>query len=416
MYKQEKDSIDMSPPSMSQELHAFERQLDLWTQSPLWLRFSKNLERCYVEEEHDRRARDFLISGVIAFAMYATFLGNDFLFRREDFALAIFIRLVCVCGVAAVVLRLMYKTSSIRLKEWIMSGLVLYTIFMSAVLLHVSQDKYTHIDALMFGFFPMVGNILFRLSFPYALFTSLVSTIIMMWFFIQEPLSLAGMDVLASIMFFCTTGLSLIANHRVERSQRRFWLLRYRQRLLLKREQVDGERLAYDTERDALTNAFNRRYFMSYMERKWFDLIKNSDFSVIMIDVDYFKKYNDFYGHIQGDMCLKKISKALQDALGTMSGMVVRYGGEEFLILLESASNKQVKVCVDRICSNVRALNIPHQNSSIANYVTVSVGSACYKLDKHANIADLVRDSDVALYTAKDNGRDCSYIISEGGF
>ena len=336
------------------------------------LMFPDALETRYVEEARVSRTRGLLYSGIFAFVMYATFLISDTIHRSEDLALAAMLRLGGVCVVAMLVL-----------------PLVINTMLVSAILLQLSRTELSHVDTLLFGFFPMVGNILFRLRFLQALTASLTCTLIMAGVIALEPAGQEGLELLAMVIFASTTGLSLLANHQLEYNQRQVWLLRQRERLLLEEKRAAGQRLTREANCDALTGVYNRRHLERDLAQRWADLTREDGLAILMVDVDHFKAYNDHHGHVEGDHCLQQVAGALQAGIGPQPGMVVRYGGEEFLVLLESVTERQLRACAERIRRKVRALKLIHPDSSVAKVLTVSVGAVSYKAEQHTNLTDL---------------------------
>lgn len=397
-----------SAPLTPADVLLVEVALESWRPLSLRLRFPATLEHRYQEQERESRTRMFFLSGIVVFLMYATFLINDAIYRSEDLPLAMLIRLLGVCSVAALVLPWVRRVESMALKEWLMTGLVVNAILVSAVLLQLSRTETSYMDTLLFGFFPLVANIVFRLRFPYALGGSALCSVIMLVVVVREPPSLDGLEFLALVIFVCITGLSLLANHQLEQQERRVWLLRCREQHRLSEHRKSGDKLTQEVTHDVLTEVYNRRYFDHYLVHQWPVLTQQQNLAFIMVDIDHFKDYNDHYGHVQGDICLTQVAAALQGAIGSQRGMVVRYGGEEFLVLLESVSQQQVRGCAERIRRRIRALELVHRRSPVARVVTVSVGAACYHPSRHTSATDLVREADDALYAAKHQGRDRS--------
>jgi diguanylate cyclase (GGDEF)-like protein len=179
---------------------------------------------------------------------------------------------------------------------------------------------------------------------------------------------------------------------------------RVRTHLTLKR-QSDAMRELMLT--DALTGVANRRSFNDALDNEWRRCARaHAPLSVIMIDIDHFKLYNDAYGHQAGDICLRQVANAMVRCAGRTPDLLARYGGEEFVILLPQASEEGAETVAQRILSAVRELAIPHRMSSAANIVTVSLGVATIVPSEGNCDADtLVRAADSALYQAKKDGR-----------
>jgi diguanylate cyclase (GGDEF)-like protein len=157
--------------------------------------------------------------------------------------------------------------------------------------------------------------------------------------------------------------------------------------------------------RDALTGIGNRRLFERMLKRDWNKHARSgTPLSIALIDVDYFKPFNDHYGHPAGDDCLRLIAQALQDSLQREGDLVARYGGEEFIALLDCGS-EGARHMADRMRRNVEALGKPHAFSKASSVVTISIGVATIENTRSQNFAELVAVADKALYEAKARGR-----------
>ncbi len=157
---------------------------------------------------------------------------------------------------------------------------------------------------------------------------------------------------------------------------------------------------------DGLTQVSNRRFFDERLDQEWRRLARSGEpLSLILCDVDYFKKYNDTYGHLAGDACLQQVAKALQLAVKRPADVVARYGGEEFVIILPETGAAGALHVADQILRQVSSLRIPHRSSDIADHVTVSVGVATTIPSIDMVPSQLVQKADESLYNAKQNGR-----------
>lgn len=169
----------------------------------------------------------------------------------------------------------------------------------------------------------------------------------------------------------------------------------------LHRAKVNMELLAH---RDALTGLVNRRGFDNAIQLE-FDKAKQdkSPLTLMMLDVDHFKKFNDHYGHQAGDDCLKLIAKQLKKALCRERDIIARYGGEEFAMILPDTTLENAQVVAQRVIDCVAEAQIPHEHSDTASNVTVSGGMV--QLGEHASVKELIEDADQRLYQAKEGGR-----------
>lgn len=158
---------------------------------------------------------------------------------------------------------------------------------------------------------------------------------------------------------------------------------------------------------DALTGIANRRHFHDVFDREWRRCRREGGpISVLMADVDYFKQYNDTYGHQKGDLCLASVASAFRSALQRGGDFVARYGGEELVVVLPMTGAAHARAMAERLCAGVRALAIVHERSAAAPHVTISVGVATAEPGAEGTPETLVSAADDALYRAKRNGRD----------
>ncbi len=179
--------------------------------------------------------------------------------------------------------------------------------------------------------------------------------------------------------------------------------VRVRNHIELKQNRDALERLA---RLDGLTGLINRRSFDTAIDREWRRSLRTQQsISVIMMDVDFFKQFNDTYGHAHGDDCLKKVAAAAEGSLQRPADLVARYGGEEFVALLPDTTPDGAKAVADGIRTSVIALQIPHSESKASAYVTISAGFATTVATNSISPADLVEVADSCLYAAKKNGR-----------
>ncbi|MEA5507368.1 PleD family two-component system response regulator [Halotia wernerae UHCC 0503] len=158
---------------------------------------------------------------------------------------------------------------------------------------------------------------------------------------------------------------------------------------------------------DGLTQIANRRRFEEYCTQEWQRMAREQlPLSLILCDVDFFKSYNDNYGHQAGDRCLQEIGRAIQNTINRPADLVARYGGEEFAVILPATFIEGAIFLAETICSVVRTLAIPHRNSLVSSYVTVSIGVATEIPQPSSDFQTIIAVADRALYEAKTAGRD----------
>ena len=157
---------------------------------------------------------------------------------------------------------------------------------------------------------------------------------------------------------------------------------------------------------DGLTGVCNRRYFDEQLSREWGRAMRQgATLTLVLIDVDHFKLYNDHYGHQAGDDCLRRIAAALKGGLHRPVDLLARYGGEEFACLLPDTEIPGALELAQRLGQRVAELQIEHAASTVARAVTVSLGVCTRRPDANGSAADLLRDADAQLYLAKSRGR-----------
>ncbi len=166
---------------------------------------------------------------------------------------------------------------------------------------------------------------------------------------------------------------------------------------------------------DGLTGVANRRRFDELILEAWGHSRRTaSPLAVAMIDIDYFKPYNDHYGHLAGDECLQRVARALQAQLPRMTDFLGRYGGEEFVAVLSATDQQGAIKVAERLCATINGLNIPHLHSEVSDHVTISIGLSVVVADSKLQPQGLVSAADKALYEAKHAGRNRVYCCEPG--
>lgn len=173
---------------------------------------------------------------------------------------------------------------------------------------------------------------------------------------------------------------------------------------------------------DSLTQLANRYWFNIYLSQEWQQLLieeaqgfrfkgNSNCLSLIMCDVDYFKLYNDNYGHLAGDFCLQEVAKAIRETVNRPTDLVARYGGEEFAVILPNTSAEMAFDIAEKIRTRVKGLQIAHSKSPISQYVTLSLGVSSIVPHRESSPEELIATADRALYRAKEQGRDRTYLL-----
>ena len=157
---------------------------------------------------------------------------------------------------------------------------------------------------------------------------------------------------------------------------------------------------------DGLTGVANRRQFDETLAKEWQRGIRTQlPLSIIFADIDFFKRYNDHYGHQSGDDCLKKVAAALAATVHRPADLVSRYGGEEFVMILPDTTEEGALAIAKKMLRGIRDLNIPNENSDVGKHVTLSIGISTLCPNDDSKPEELIETADQMLYRAKDNGR-----------
>ena len=165
---------------------------------------------------------------------------------------------------------------------------------------------------------------------------------------------------------------------------------------------------------DGLTQIANRRRFDQHLQQEWNRLLREQQFlSLILFDVDEFKRYNDCYGHQEGDDCLRQLAQVAKRIVQRPADLVARYGGEEFGVILPNTDIEGGRAIAEKIRLSIQALNIRHACSRVAPVVTVSLGVTSQIPTSNQTIDALMTQADQALYHAKRRGRNCTVVYRD---
>lgn len=168
----------------------------------------------------------------------------------------------------------------------------------------------------------------------------------------------------------------------------------------------ENEKLVQESATDGLTGITNRRRFDETLGVEWLRAARTGNcLSLLMVDIDHFKRFNDHYGHVAGDECLRQVAALLQACVRRAGELVARYGGEEFVVLSPGAEVGQAEELAQRCLEGIASMALPHASSPTANHVTFSIGIAHVYPSAAHDPASLVNAADTAMYRAKTAGR-----------
>lgn len=380
------------------------------------LRFdSEHDERQFDKGSQEARLRYFMLSGWVSLLTYNGFLVVDWLVSPDVFALGVVVRLMVFTsfGMATMLLAWIYRHVVLALPSVATEGAIMVTGIMAALSVAVVLTSPTmgHSEWTVFyhgGFVPVIiyGTVVQRLRFRLAAMFS-GAILVIHWCCMALGYREATAPVVPMLLFVSSVALyTLVINYRLEYEERQQFLRQQRGKVL--REQLDQSRIEMEkaSRCDPLTGVANRRAFDLAMQEAWSQAIaQRTALSLLLIDVDHFKAYNDFYGHPAGDQCLRVVAQTLQEVIREQGALIARWGGEEFAVVLPGHALAQAQEVAGRARQAIQGANLRHERSGTAATVTVSLGVASMQPPAGADWAELFAQADAALYEAKRTGR-----------
>lgn len=224
--------------------------------------------------------------------------------------------------------------------------------------------------------------------------------------FVASALSLPIDWLFFGQYFLSASFVGMVLCYLIEHHERRNFL--QGKLLALEKRQLDyfSQEVERLSKEDPLTGLSNRRHFNETFEREWERCRRErAPLSLLFMDVDHFKQFNDHYGHVEGDRCLVEVASVLRQCARRPGDMAVRYGGEEFVILLPNTAAEGGLKCASSVLNMIDELGIAHERSSVSAVVTVSIGLCTAYPDTGGCYQDLLATADDALYRAKAQGR-----------
>jgi diguanylate cyclase (GGDEF)-like protein len=382
------------------------------------LRFPTRLESQYNRDTAAARFKVLLTAGTIVAFVINLFLVTDYAMVNDMFERGVVLRTWLYTPFMLVGMWVMNRVPSVLGRELMatMAGLLATVIQIYMCTASHSPHALAYLTGL--SMFIIYVNVFTRTQFwvavPYAL-------IILAGYLLALAIMPAVNWLLAAPIFLVlssTTVFSLYHLYTLEHEERHNYLMSKRQRMLSFELEQANERLELVSRSDALTQVANRRHFDEFLKQLWDRArIDNTEVSLLMLDVDHFKMFNDHYGHPAGDACLVRVARALRECLRRPGDLVARYGGEEFIAVLSKTAADQAGVAGERVRQAVEALGMLHEGSPIYGKVTVSVGVATLRpQDVGASPDKLIALADQALYQAKNRGRNRVWPVPDGRF
>ena len=381
-----------------------------------FLVFSSGLEQHFLADTLDARKNRFSIMVVIALLIYNLFLITDREMLPDVYLTAWKIRLGIVTPAMLIVLAIMRRPAFIKVLDFFLDFLIILTcgsIILILELSHHPNVAHYHTGVILVVMF---GNIVVRLRFWHAFSVSWMIFLIYVLTVTKISPMTTPVMINSCVVLFSAIIISLIANYQMENDLR--W--NYLRNLLTEIETIRLEKANAELEHlssyDVLTELANRRHFDAFLDTEWRTGIRyRTQLSMLFLDVDYFKAYNDHYGHPAGDICLQKIATVIRKCVHRSHDLCARYGGEEFVVLLPNTSLESTLQVAEKILKGVELEDIPHAYSRVSPHVTISIGVV--NTIPHSRLSQnlLIEMADNALYKAKKMGRNQIQVFTSKG-
>jgi diguanylate cyclase (GGDEF)-like protein len=364
------------------------------------LRFSAELESRYEAETLEQRRRFLTAVGITGGIIYNVFMVSDWLSLNDMFAYVALGRvfLITPLFIFLTVIVLRARTRAV-VEAAAGTGTVLCSLMPLVVMIFSESPFRLHYQLgmlLIMVYCTVIQQLPVRYS---AVAMAFMLTFQLVTTYIADFADFQIWQANA-LLFVSTVALLLMASWFLEHGSRLSYLFALRGRLLQK-QLLELARI------DSLTQLFNRRFQGEVLASLWSRAAEvPMNVAVILLDIDHFKSYNDNYGHLQGDTCLRLLSGVIQRTANKADALTFRFGGEEILVLMTHAHPAQARALAENLRSAVSALNVPHPALGAGAKVTISLGVAVANSPQISAEA-LIAMADKALYAAKREGRDC---------
>lgn len=404
---------DLDRPVQGSHQSTMARIQDLLENGFPLMSFPSDLEEAFQRDALPARERHFLISSLISLLIYNGYLLADQLMIPDMLWLAAQLRLLVFTPIALLSLFLFWRgfhpfhrLMPLALVDVLMLLGGVGAAASLAIVMPLSESRMVHFFPVGYMVVITYGNVVSRMRFWYALtFTSIMLGIFVASVMSQESFPPRLLWPISS-MVISVALFTLCANYFMERDERRRFLRTLRERSLVRDLTQAHARLKDISRIDTLTGLHNQKHIQQHLnlvwERAWRD---RSALSLLLIDIDHFKKFNDRYGHTAGDECLQKVARVLQDGLRRPGDVVARLGGEEFLVVLPNTDASFANGVAERLRQAVESLQIRHESSTTARHMTVSVGVVTCQAHPDLLVDTLMQRVEQALQQAKSEGR-----------
>jgi diguanylate cyclase (GGDEF)-like protein len=373
------------------------------------LTFPKELEDRFVEEGEAKRFLAIVVAGICAILVFGGMLLADFLMTPDTLALAVKLRWGVFPPAVVIGLVVLSKLKMPSVNEWMIAIAGLFATLLQAVIILSGKEAWTVARVVELNIIIVYTCAIARF---WPAMTAGVASLFVHGYLVTHMPDETGVLVFnTSLLVLTCTVFVLYGNYKLEHDERMAFLLDAREQALNAELSLTHERLRCMATTDMLTNLANRRYFEEFLTECWtLAQEQRRVLSLIILDIDYFKPYNDHYGHQAGDQCLIKVGQALSTCIRRPGDLVARWGGEEFVVVLMDADVDAAAAAAERIRIAVAAMDLPHEGSACASHITVSGGRASVRPGMSDSSQHLINLADEALYRAKAAGRNRVYV------
>jgi diguanylate cyclase (GGDEF)-like protein len=389
--------------NLSQKYEASEDELSaaLKTRSRL-LTFSDQLEQFYLDQHIPRAIRRFhLLLPVIVFLYAIIVTGIIGSLPQSSFALWTTIVISVTFGILCTMALSFFP----KFNRWIKwygafgSAVVISATIIITNLFPLGQNSPLLYAGIIFSI--LIVYTCLGLTILWCLSANLIGGLSA--FVIMDLVNIDVNWSLVSRIYFCSSILGLGLSYALENQDRKNFLNTLLLRITIKKGNDLAKQLDLLSRLDALTGLANRRHLDLILTDEWNRAVRKAQpLTLMLIDVDFFKSYNDQFGHIAGDHCLRQIAQVLTQMTQRSGELAARYGGEEFVLLYPSMDIEMAKVQATRLLEQMKTEAISHPNGST---VSVSIGICALTPTQEISVAQLLHNADTALYKAKENGR-----------
>ncbi|MEB2843356.1 diguanylate cyclase [Rhizobiales bacterium RZME27] len=371
------------------------------------LSFDPVVEAVFQTDTATERNRQTIVAGLFALVFFNGFIIIDAITRPEILGMSVLVRLCIVTPLCLAALFWLRRAPPQWIRDSVLTCCAILIAVGSNYLLHIATSTEAHYSAFSFGLIVIGANIVLHIGFNAALATTIGCCVVTAFFLHATP-DLNWSERNLPVYYMAAMGvITLVANYRLEGNLRHAYLLMLRERLNAQEVRRINEQLNAYSYTDALTGIANRRRFEQFLQVAWTEaLVSGETMSLLVIDVDFFKRYNDSFGHPAGDACLQQVARAIEGQTRGDNDLPARLGGEEFAVLLRHTETIQATSAASRIHRAMSQLGLSHGRPDGNGHVTVSIGLAS-ATPRHdgSSAGELVEAADKALYQAKRRGR-----------